>query len=158
MFVVEPRAGSVTGADSMATLQVVRTGGAFGSVSIDWEVTNPSADLTPTRGQLVFEENGRSATFVVSATPDDITEGAEFYNILLAVASGEGRVDPSGAMATVTIQQNDDPVSFERSFLQVEEGGVAVFTVSRAGQATGELVLLCITTSNCMCSSISSVG
>ena len=121
----------------MTILEVVRTGGAFGTVMLEWGVVNPTSDLTPTTGLLQFHENDRSATFLITATPDDITEGVESYNIRLVVVSGEGRVG-SAAMATVTIQQNDDPISFEGSVIQEEEGGTAEFIVSRSGPARGQ--------------------
>ncbi len=134
----EPPAGTEAGPISMATLEVLRSGGVFGSVSISWRVTNPTSDLTPTRGLLVFPEGDTSGIITLTATPDDISEGPETYSIALSVVAGEGRVASTGAMATVTILQNDDLISFEGSVVQVTEGSTAQLNVARLGQAAGK--------------------
>lgn len=124
--------------DSTAVLSVVREAGAFGRVEVYWEVTNPSMDISPTSGTLVFLEGQREASFEIFSEPDDDPEGAETYNVVLRSVSGEASLALSSTMATVTVLQNDDPIRFDRSFAQVQEGETATFTLIRGGQANGE--------------------
>lgn len=116
---------------------MIREAGAFGRVEVYWEVLNPSDDISDTSGRLTFLEEQRTATLVLTAQPDDIPEPAEIYNVELRSVSGGGRLAAT-TLATVTILQNDDPIRFNGSFAQVEEGDIATFTVIREGQANGK--------------------
>lgn len=121
-------------------LVVIREAGAFGAVNVYWEITNPSADIWPTRGTVSFTENQRSASFEVLAQPDDDPEPAETYNVELQNVNSDARLAPSNTMAAIIILQNDDPIRFNTSFNQVQEGETATFTLIRGGQANGIIV------------------
>ncbi len=64
-------------------------------------------------------------------------EAAEVYTVRLVGATGAAALATSDTQTTLTIAQNDDPVSFAASFVQAAEGDVANFIVSRGGQALG---------------------
>ena len=57
----------------------MRDRGTFTDVSVAWEVTTPSAalDVTPTVGVLDFTEGQTSASFQITALPDEVT--TEYY-------------------------------------------------------------------------------
>lgn len=135
---VEPSNNSTLGEESTVVLSVIREAGAFGTVEVYWEVSNPSMDISETSGRLDFIEGQRSASFEILAEPDNDPEAAETYNVVLRSVSGEGRLASSSVLATVIILQNDDPIRFDRSFSQVQEGEIATFTLIRGGQANGE--------------------
>ena len=116
----------------------MREAGAFGTVEVNWEVSNPSTDLSPISGSLVFSEGQRNDSFEISALPDNDPEAAENFNVVLTIASGEGRLASSSVSSTIIILQNDDPIRFDRSFAQVQEGETVTFTLIRGGQANGE--------------------
>lgn len=107
-------------------------------MNIELIVTNPSSDISESSGVVPFSEGQRTASFQLSATPDDDPEGPESFTVQLRVMSGEGRLAPTATIATVTILQNDDPISFDGSVLRVQEGDIGTFTVIRIGQANGE--------------------
>lgn len=122
----------------MATFIVIREAGTFATVDVMWEVTNPTTDLSVSRGSVTFVEGQQSASFQISAVPDDIPEANETYTIRLSGVSGDGRLADTATTATLVILQNDDPIRFSSSVSQVEEGDTAVFILERGGQANGE--------------------
>ncbi len=135
---VEPSGNTSGGMDSRAVLTVIREAGAFGAVDVYWEITNPSTDISPTSGVLSFSEDQRTASFEVSAQPDDSPEAAETFTVELQSVNGEARLASSDTMAVVIILQNDDPIRFVTSFNQAQEGETATFTLIRGGQANGK--------------------
>lgn len=135
---VEPSDNSTLGPQSTAVFNVMRDAGAFGTVEVYWQVSNPSTDISATSGRLIFAEGQRTASFEISAEPDDDPEAAETYNVVLTGVSEEGRLAFSNITASLTILQNDDPIRFDRSFTQVREGETATFTLIRGGQANGK--------------------
>lgn len=140
---VEPGNNSTISAESTAVLSVIRDAGAFGAVDVTWRVANPSSDISETSGRVSFVEGQRTASFVISALPDDNPEPAESYTVELSSVTGDGRLASSATMAVVTILQNDDPIRFDSSFAQVREGETATFTLIRGGQANGERKVNC---------------
>ncbi len=64
-------------------------------------------------------------------------EAAEVFTVRLVTASGAAALSPSDTQTSLTVAQNDDPISFTRSFVQAAEGEVAEFMVARGGQAIG---------------------
>lgn len=60
--------------------------------------------------------------------------------IRLVSVSGGGRLGDSGTVATVTVRQNDDPVSISSDDLAKsgEEGDVISINVTRGGRANGK--------------------
>ena len=137
LHTVEPSGNSSGGVESRAVLTVIRETGAFGEVDVYWEITNPSADIAPTSGSLTFTENQRVASFEVSAQPDDEPEAAETYTVELQSVNGGARLASSDTTANIIILPNDDPIRFDTSFDQAQEGETATFTLIRGGQANG---------------------
>lgn len=62
------------GSSSTASLTVERARGTFTDVTVYWEVTDSSAgsDISPTTGNVSFSEGQTTATFTISATPDEV--------------------------------------------------------------------------------------
>ena len=144
LHTVEPPSNGAPGMESTAVLNVIREAGAFGTVDVYWEITNPSTDISPTSGMVSFSAYQRSASFMVSAQADNDPEAAETYTVELRNVSGDARLASTGIIANVVILQNDDPIRFDTSFDQVEEGRAATFTLIRGGQANGIVLMICI--------------
>ena len=136
-ILVEPRPSSAIGPESIATLVVVRRAGAFGSVNIGWMLTNPSSDIREESGVVSFSEGQQTSSFELFATSDDVPEGPETFTVQLRVLSGQVRLAPTATAATVTILQNDDPISFNGSVIRVQEGDTGTFSIIRVGPANG---------------------
>ncbi len=122
---------------------VIRERGTFESIGVSWEVTNPAAslsDLSATSGVVTFVEGQISASFQITALPDDISEGDETFSILLSEVSGGGRLATSATAASLTILQNDDPVFLDGSVFLLQEGDTHMLTLIRGGQANGDLL------------------
>ncbi|MCU7852791.1 MAG: thrombospondin type 3 repeat-containing protein, partial [Candidatus Thiodiazotropha sp. (ex Monitilora ramsayi)] len=127
------------------TLTVVRTGGDFGAVSVDYAFTDGSAtassDYTAVNGTLNFADGITSAVITVPISDDTVYEGDETFVVSLNTVVGAVIGTPS--MATVTIEE-DDPLPpagslqfLGTSFVQAENGTTAVIEVSRVGGSSG---------------------
>ena len=51
---------------------VQRARGLFGDVTVNWTVVNPTPDISPTEGMLLFRENDAMATFTIYSTSDNV--------------------------------------------------------------------------------------
>ena len=60
----------------------------------------------------------------------------------LTAVSGDGSISPLNTMASLVIRQNDDPISFNSSFVEASEGDAVLFTIARGGQANGTCIKL----------------
>ncbi|KAF7670351.1 hypothetical protein LDENG_00010120 [Lucifuga dentata] len=119
-----------------AVYPVVRNRGHFGEVSVSW-VLEPafSGDVSPIQGNINFEEGEYLKNLTLFSVPDEIPEDMENFTITLLNATGGARLG-NILNATLQINKNDDPIYFaEPVVVRVQEGGVANFTVLRAGQA-----------------------
>ncbi|XP_028269622.1 adhesion G-protein coupled receptor V1 [Parambassis ranga] len=119
-----------------AVYPVVRNRGHFGEVSVSW-VLEPalSGDVSPLQGNITFKEGEYLRNLTVFSVPDEIPEDTENFTITLLNATGGARL---GIMlnANLRINKNDDPIYFsEPVMVRIQEGGVANFTVLRAGRA-----------------------
>ena len=65
-----------------------------------------------------------------------LPEGNQTFTVELNI-NNLGRLDLNSAEARLTILQNDDPISFTRSSLSVNEGDEVSIRVTRGGQANG---------------------
>jgi len=65
-----------------------------------------------------------------------IPEGDETYTVELVI-NNLGRLDVNRDEAQLTVLQNDDPISFTRSSLSINEGEELRIRVTRGGQAAG---------------------
>ncbi|KAM4746526.1 adhesion G-protein coupled receptor V1 isoform 2-T2 [Anableps anableps] len=119
-----------------AVYPVVRNRGHFEEVSV-WWVLEPSllGDVMPVQGNLIFKEGEYLKNLTLSSVPDDIPEDKENFTITLSNATGGARLG-NILSASLSINKNDDPIYFsEPVTVHVREGGVANFTVLRAGRA-----------------------
>jgi len=66
-----------------------------------------------------------------------LPEGNQTFVVELSI-SNLGRLDVNGDEAQLTILHNDDPISFTRRSLSVNEGDEVSVRVTRGGQAAGE--------------------
>jgi len=103
---------------STATITATRSGGSFGSVTVDYATSDGSAtagsDYTASSGMLGWA-NGDTAdkTFTVPITDDSLAEGDETVNLTLSNPTGGATLGTSSA--TLTIQDNE-PSSATLSF------------------------------------------
>jgi hypothetical protein len=125
------------------TVNVVRTGGSSGTLTVDYS----TADITATAGQdyvaatgtLTFNDGETSKTFDIQINDDAITEGDESFIVRLRNAT---TVDSLGAAndLIVTIQDHGTVPVLSISNVSVNEGaGQAVLTVSLSA-ATSRLI------------------
>jgi ELWxxDGT repeat protein len=125
-----------------AVITVQRSGGTGGSVSVDYQTADGSAedglDYATASGTLTFGPGISSLTIGVPITSDTEDEGSETLTISLSNPSGSPQPPSIGARdsAEVTIQDDDSggAVAFSSSVFSAGEGaGVALVTVVRTG-------------------------
>ncbi|KAJ8414918.1 hypothetical protein AAFF_G00024410 [Aldrovandia affinis] len=119
-----------------ASYPIVRNRGGFGEVSVFW-VLEPrlAGDVSPVQGYIIFKEGEYTKNLTLFSVPDEIPEDTEDFTITLLNATGGARLG-NLLNASLQIRKNDDPIYFaEPVVVRVTEGGVANFTVLRAGPA-----------------------
>ncbi|XP_075324846.1 adhesion G-protein coupled receptor V1 [Odontesthes bonariensis] len=119
-----------------AVYLVARNRGHFEEVSVSW-VLEPalSGDVSPLQGNITFKEGEYLKNLTLFSVPDEIPEDMENFTITLLNATGGARLG-NIVSANLRINKNDDPIFFsEPVVVRIREGGVANFTVLRAGQA-----------------------
>lgn len=55
-----------------AVFTIQRARGQFGDVTVNWTVVNPTSDVSPTEGAVMFRENDAMATFIIYSTADNV--------------------------------------------------------------------------------------
>lgn len=130
------------------TVQVERTGGDDGAVSVDYATSDGSAtagsDYAATSGTLDFADNVDGVkTFNVPIVDDGADENDETLNVTLANATG-GATLGSPSAGTLTIVDNDSTtpqpgaLGFSATtYSATENGGNATITVRRTGGSSG---------------------
>ena len=76
----------------------------------------------------------------LSLSLSQIPEQAETFTVVLTAVSGDGSISPLNTEASLVIRQNDDPISFNGSFVEASEGDAVLFTIARGGQANGTCI------------------
>ncbi|XP_049326601.1 adhesion G-protein coupled receptor V1 isoform X2 [Astyanax mexicanus] len=119
-----------------ASYPIMRGRGRFGNVSVLWRIEPTySGDVTPFQGEVVFAEGEYLKNLTLYSKPDEIPEDNEEFTIILINATGGARLG-SVLNASLQIRKNDDPIYFaEPAIRRVREGGMANFTILRAGLA-----------------------
>ncbi|XP_077417871.1 adhesion G-protein coupled receptor V1 isoform X3 [Vanacampus margaritifer] len=119
-----------------ATYFVERSRGLFGEVSVSWALEPAaSGDVSPIQGNIIFKEGDVLKNLTLLSLPDEIPEGLENFTITLVNASGGARLG-NRITDSFLISKNDDPIYFsEPIVVRLGEGGVANFSVLRAGRA-----------------------
>ncbi|MEO8216430.1 MAG: Calx-beta domain-containing protein [Acidobacteriota bacterium] len=120
----------------LATITVLRIGGAGGPASVDYATSDGTAvspaDFGATSGTLNFGPGETSKTFSVSIVNDPTDEPNENLSLTLSAPTGATLGTPSAA--TLTINDDDAPPSLTINDVTTTEGNSgttnAVFTVS----------------------------
>ena len=136
------------------TVNVLRTGGSKGTISVNYATANLTAtagsDYTAASGTLVFADGETSKSFIIPIADDGITEPDETLRITL---SGVPELELLGsrAVATVNIQGNNTQLILSGNSIDVNEGNSgasnAVVTFSLSA-ATGRTVTANFNTQN----------
>ncbi|XP_066273052.1 adhesion G-protein coupled receptor V1-like isoform X1 [Branchiostoma lanceolatum] len=151
--VAEPESGTTS-----LQLTVLRSGGAMGTVTVDWTGTingiTASDDIRPVSGVLNFVSNDREESFMIEVLSDNVPEDDEVVEITLVKATvtteegQEANIDPSQGVSRITIPANDNPhgvVQFASSGFRVQESLVgentALIRVNRSYGTFGDLSL-----------------
>lgn len=96
---------------SQITLQIVRSGGAFGSISVEYATqdgTATSADYRPVSAALVvFNSQQLTSSISIQIADDLMPEPDETFQVVLRNAMGGAQIGTPSSV-TVTILQNDD--------------------------------------------------
>uniref|UniRef100_A0A3B4ZW94 Adhesion G-protein coupled receptor V1 n=1 Tax=Stegastes partitus TaxID=144197 RepID=A0A3B4ZW94_9TELE len=119
-----------------SAMHQVRNRGHFEEVSVSW-VLEPfmSGDVRPLQGNITFKEGEYLKNLTLFSVPDEIPEEMENFTITLLNATGGARLGDK-RNANLLINRNDDPIYFsEPAIVRLQEGGVANFTILRAGRA-----------------------
>ena len=139
---------TVSEATAVATITVVRTGGAAGSVTVDFATigggtATAGADYTAVTPTLTFAAGVMSRTVTVPITNDTLDEANETVLLQLTNATGGATLGPRST-ATLTILDNDvaGTVQFSQSLYTVTETAVSapIAIVRTGGAASGVTV------------------
>jgi hypothetical protein len=132
---------SVNNNAGYVTLQVTRTGGSRGAVSVGYSSSDGSAqagvDYTAVNGTLQWNDGDATArTLSIPIVNPELTESSKSFGVSLAQATG-GATLGSPNSATVTILESDGSagtVQFSSSTYSVDEaGGSVIIPVVRTG-------------------------
>ena len=126
-----------------ATIQVTRTGGSDGAVSVNYATSNGSAiggqDYAPASGTLTFANGETSKSFTISITDDTLDEPNETINLTLSGPTG-GAILGSPSTAVQTVIDNDlnhGALQFTGNYTAQENVGLAAIQVTRTGGSDG---------------------
>ena len=105
---------------------------------------------TATSGTLTFPAGATSSTFTVPILDNTVLGGDRTFQVTLS-SPGGGATLATPATASVTIQENDTPGSFQFSsatYAATEGGAAASITVTRTGTNLAGGVTIAYATSN----------
>ncbi|XP_026199339.1 adhesion G-protein coupled receptor V1 [Anabas testudineus] len=92
---------------AVATLEVLRSAGGRGAVTLRWQLEDQAKDdLSPLNGTLVFTESESVKTFVIRALVDTVLEGDEQFTVWLFAAESDAVISPLSGIATITVKAN----------------------------------------------------
>jgi len=129
--------------DSNAVIEIVRTNGSTGPISVDYMTTNGTAiagnHYTGTNGTLVFADGEISKKIYVPIIENNRTEGNLTFSILLSNPTGGTSILSSNS-TIVTIVDDDIGVGFTQPTYYIDElSEVVVLSVARMGGSNGVL-------------------
>jgi hypothetical protein len=144
-----------------ALVTVMRSGGAAGSVTVDYATCDASTspapvpactgtadaeDYEPRTGTLTFGPGETTRTIQVPIRTDNTVEGNEAFEIRLSNAGGGATLGtPNRAVVTITDDDQGGAVQFSASFYTVNEpvsgNSSATITLTRSGAADAASVL-----------------
>ena len=135
------------GATPTMTFTVSLATAVNGTVEVHWATSDGTAvagqDYTAATNTVTIPRGATSATFSVTLTGDTADEPDETFNVTISMPGSLAAI-LGGATATVTgTIIDDDPVSvtIAANTATVEEGEDAVFTLTRSGDPSEELLL-----------------
>ena len=145
---------TVTESGTNVAVQVVRTGGSTGALSVNVVSVDGTAtaglDYDGVNTTLFFNDGQTVASVQVPVHSDALVEPSETFTLLLTNLSGDGVLGPQAA-ALVTIVNDDARVGFSSPTYFVNEnvvGGAATITVERIGTTNGTVSVDFITRTN----------
>lgn len=127
--------------DSNAVVEIVRTNGSTGPISIDYMTTNGTAvagnHYTATNGTLVFADGELSKKIYIPVIENSRTEGNLTFSILLSNPTGGTSILGSNS-TVVTIVDDDVGVGFSQPTYYIDElSSFVVLSVARMGGSNG---------------------
>ena len=129
--------------DGDITVNVMRTGGSTGSVTVDYTVSGGDAtvsdDYNMGSGQLTFAEGATQASISISLVDDALVEGTETIMLQLSNVAG-GATLGTLDMATVNIADNDSATEIVVTI--GEEGGCFIATAAWGTNMASEVRFL----------------
>lgn len=134
---------TVTEADSVARLQVLRAEDADHPIKVDFltepGTATPDVDYTPVTGTLNFAPGEHFKLLEIPILNGGFKEGGETFRVVLTNATG-GSISELYGVATVTVRDNDPGFGFEASTYNTSETQVeAVLNVRRGTDAPGRI-------------------
>jgi hypothetical protein len=124
-------------------LTVAKSGMTSSSFSVDYATANGTAtagsDYTATTGTLTFAAADTTKTITIATTNDTTVEGDE--TVLVSLSGATGGASMSDAQGIGTINDNDSAancsgVSYSVNDVSKVEGGILVFTITKAGSTS----------------------
>ena len=121
------------------TITATRTGGSYGSASVNYATANGTAtagsDYTTKSGTLNWADgDAASKTFTVTIIDDAVYEGSETFAVNLSGATGVSLGSP--ATATVTIVDNEAPDTTPDPFTFTAQTGAALNATATSNTIT----------------------
>src|SRR5438445_358644 len=126
----------------LATITVLRTGGAAGDVTVSFTTADATAtagtDYTATSGVLTFTPGVTARTFAVPIRNDGVVEPDRTIMLTLSAPAGGAGLGPQST-AQIVVLDDDAPgtLQFSGAGYRVAEGGLATITVTRTGGSGG---------------------
>uniref|UniRef100_A0A1X7VF86 Staphylococcus aureus surface protein A n=3 Tax=Amphimedon queenslandica TaxID=400682 RepID=A0A1X7VF86_AMPQE len=133
-------------------IEVVRTGGLFGSVTVMFQTVGDLNDFTLINMSIVFADGVSSEVAKLNIINDNMPELDESFDVQIFSVSNEGLTGDNNSL-TVTISANDDPngrfgfspsslsVSVEEAGAVVNDDNIAELTVIREGGTFGTVTV-----------------
>ena len=135
---------------SQYQLTVVRGGGTFGNVTVQWQITaqfltdeatGTSLDFTAASGQISFVERSTEENLTLDVLVDGIPELDELFTVQLLGTLGGGRLseDNSTTLAQVTVLANESPhglLQFSADTLELDTAEDVPVSNQTADEAT----------------------
>lgn len=101
--------------DSDVIFTVYRTGGTFGTVSIDWEIVRDDGrfesvdlDISPVSGTVTFADGDRERPIILDILQDEIPEPSERFKLRLLQDSVTGEARVEGIIEGIIIIEDSD--------------------------------------------------
>lgn len=137
---------------SPSTFTITKTGTTSGTCTVNYATANGTAvqpgDYTAASGIATFAAGTPTQTVTVTTSDDSNVESAETFTLTLSSPSSGATLGT--ATATATINDNDSVVgpSFSVNNVTGDEGTTFVFTITKAGTATGNITVNYATANN----------